>query len=253
VLVQNAITFTATVSSPIGTPTGSVTFYDNTSGAALGSANLIGGVASYTTPALAGGTHSITAIYSGDFNFASVTSAATSQSVLDFSLSASSGSVAILPGGAANLTLTVSPIGSTALPAAVSLNVSGLPSGATDALTPAGIAAGVGATTSVLTITVPQQVVQLKRWNNFGEGPRTIAFAVLLLPFSRRVRRRARDMSRLGLVVLLILAGAGATIGLSGCGTRNGFFGGAQQNYTVTITGTSGALVHSTAVTLTVE
>jgi len=65
------VTFTATVSpvgSGVGTPTGSVTFLDG--GNSLGTANLgSGGVATFTTSALAGGSHTITASYNGDGNF----------------------------------------------------------------------------------------------------------------------------------------------------------------------------------------
>jgi hypothetical protein len=44
-----------------------------------------------------------------------------------------------------------------------------------------------------------------------------------------------------------------AVAGLSGCGSTGGFFGQAQKSYTVTVTATSGALSHTTNVTLTVE
>jgi len=48
-------------------------------------------------------------------------------------------------------------------------------------------------------------------------------------------------------------AGVAALAGLSGCGSGVGFFGTAQRNYTVGVTGTSGALSHTSNVTLTVE
>src|SRR6267142_339131 len=65
-----AVTFTATVtSSATGTPTGTVTFQDGA--AALGPpVTLSAGTATLTTSGLTGGTHSITAIYSGDTTFA---------------------------------------------------------------------------------------------------------------------------------------------------------------------------------------
>jgi hypothetical protein len=75
-----AVTFTATVSSAQGTPTGSVTFKDAAS--TLGSGTLSGGTATFTTSSLAAGSHSIRAFYSGDSDFASSTSAALMQSVL---------------------------------------------------------------------------------------------------------------------------------------------------------------------------
>ena len=79
-----AVTFTATVKAVApgsGTPTGSVTFMDGS--ATLGTAPLSGGSASYMTSALplAGGPHSITAVYGGDGNFTTSTSAALTQKV----------------------------------------------------------------------------------------------------------------------------------------------------------------------------
>src|SRR4029077_7830681 len=65
-----SVTFTATV-SPVapgaGTPTGTVTYLDG--GSPIGSGTLSGGVATFTTSALAVGNHTITANYGGDGNF----------------------------------------------------------------------------------------------------------------------------------------------------------------------------------------
>ena len=70
-----SVSFTATVTSPPDTPTGTVQFYDD--GAVLGSAvTLWGGQAVTTTASLAVGTHSITATYSGDTNYLASTSSA---------------------------------------------------------------------------------------------------------------------------------------------------------------------------------
>jgi uncharacterized repeat protein (TIGR01451 family) len=63
-LQGQAVTFTATVASQSGTPTGTVTFFDN--GTAIGTGTLnASGVATFTTTALAAGTHPITASYGG--------------------------------------------------------------------------------------------------------------------------------------------------------------------------------------------
>ncbi len=78
-----SVTFTATVSANApgsGTPTGSVTFMDGTTN--LGTATLSGGSASFTTTsALAIGSHKITAVYGGDGNFTTSTSAVLNQTV----------------------------------------------------------------------------------------------------------------------------------------------------------------------------
>ena len=75
-----AVTFTATASATTGTPTGTVTFLDGAS--IIGTATLDStGAASFTTSALAVGTHPITASYSGDTNFNANTSSPLTQIV----------------------------------------------------------------------------------------------------------------------------------------------------------------------------
>jgi ABC-type enterochelin transport system permease subunit len=66
------VTFTATVSSGSGTPTGTVTFYNNT--ANMGTATLSGGQAIFNKIFVSAGAKLITAVYSGDATFASSTS-----------------------------------------------------------------------------------------------------------------------------------------------------------------------------------
>jgi Bacterial Ig-like domain (group 3)/Putative Ig domain/Calx-beta domain len=78
-----SVTFTATVSvnSPgTGTPTGTETFKDGAT--TIGTATLSSGVATFSLSSLSVGSHSITALYSGDSTHASSTSSALSQSVL---------------------------------------------------------------------------------------------------------------------------------------------------------------------------
>ncbi len=66
--VGQTVTFTATVSAASGTPTGTVQFKDNS--ADLGSpVALVNGQASLSTAALAAGSHTITAEYSGDADY----------------------------------------------------------------------------------------------------------------------------------------------------------------------------------------
>jgi hypothetical protein len=76
-----SVTFTATVTSgATGTPTGTVTFNEGTTTLGTGALNA-SGTAAFNTSALAGGAHSITAVYGGDANFATSTSAALTQTV----------------------------------------------------------------------------------------------------------------------------------------------------------------------------
>ena len=74
-----SVTFTATVTSSGGTPTGTVTFKDGSS--TLGTGSLSGGKATFTTATLAAGSHSITAVYGGSLDFAGSASSVLSQTV----------------------------------------------------------------------------------------------------------------------------------------------------------------------------
>lgn len=77
--VGQSVTFTATVNGAGITPTGNITFRDETT--ILGAVNIAGGSANFTTNSLAAGNHSITAVYSGDSAHAASTSAMLVQEV----------------------------------------------------------------------------------------------------------------------------------------------------------------------------
>ena len=275
VLLQNGITFTANVTSGAGTPTGTVTFVDGTT--ALGTATLSGGVATSAAASLAVGPHTITAAYGGDANFLTASSSPLTQLVEDFGFTVSTQTETVLPGGTAVFTFTVSPINGSTFPAAITLSASGLPAGATFAFSPATIAAGQGSAAVTLTIDLPQTQAginpaelhpKIERALN-GAGGKTgphggtpgvaashlapLALALILLPFAGRLRRGGKRLSRTLSVLLLLVAGTAAAAGISGCGSSSGFFEQQQQNYSVIVTGTSGALSHSATVTLTVE
>jgi hypothetical protein len=64
------VTFKAIVTSPMGTPTGTVTFMDGTT--VLGTANVnAAGKAFFTITGLSRGTHIITAVYTGTYPYLS--------------------------------------------------------------------------------------------------------------------------------------------------------------------------------------
>ena len=255
VVLKNATSFVAVVSFPSGVPTGTVTFLDNGT-IPLGTANLLSGSATLSINTLGPGANQITAVYSGDANFIPVTSTSLTEQVdgLSLTISTSGGTASqtsqiVEPGSTARFDFIVSPIGSTTLPSLVTLSVSGLPPGATDTFTPTKIAAGSGAAPVTLSITLPSQTAAMYESGKLG----SIAFAFLLLPFAGSFRRRARKLSRMVAVLLLLIGGVAATLGVTGCGSSNGFFSQPQKAYNVTVTATSGALTNSTNITLTVE
>ncbi len=80
-IVGQSVTFTATVTSTTaGTPTGTVQFFSD--GTSIGTGTLNGSaITTVATTTLAFGTHSITAVYSGDTNFQTSTAFAITQSI----------------------------------------------------------------------------------------------------------------------------------------------------------------------------
>ena len=108
-----AVTFTANVTGPGGTPTGSVTFSDGAT--QLGTATLSSGNATFTTSVLTAGGHSITASYSGDTNFAAGISGPLAQNVNQATTTtgAVSSTIPSIYGQPITFTATVSSLGGT--------------------------------------------------------------------------------------------------------------------------------------------
>lgn len=109
-----SVTFTATVTSSGGTPTGAVTFYDGAT--KLGTGTLSSGSATYTTSGLTVGSHTIKAVYGGSSSFES-SSASLTQVVL--SLLASDTALTCSPNPAAygaTVTCTATVTGSSTTP-----------------------------------------------------------------------------------------------------------------------------------------
>lgn len=79
-LMGKPLTFTATVTSSTGTPTGNVTFKDGATVVGQGSLNAQG-VATITTTTLPVGNHNIVAVYGGDANYTTSTSAAVPEAI----------------------------------------------------------------------------------------------------------------------------------------------------------------------------
>jgi hypothetical protein len=114
-----SVMFTATVAPTTGaaTPTGSVTFKDGST--TLGSSALnASGVGTFSTSSLAGGSHSITAVYGGDATFSGSTSSVLAQTVNQAGTTTALAS-SLNPstyGTSVKFTATVTPLSGTATP-----------------------------------------------------------------------------------------------------------------------------------------
>jgi sugar lactone lactonase YvrE len=269
-LTQSSVTFTATVSSTSGTPTGSVSFLDGTT--PLGSGTVSTGVATFTTSSLATGSHSITAAYSGDTNFTTSSSSVLSQTVVNFGVEpvASGGgngsSQTVSPGGTATYTIAITPTSGAVLPTITYLTVTGLPSGATATLATSGWTKLTSTSWSLpafaqlsdvsLSFHVPASTASLTAPATPSRKLPPMLGAFLLLPFAVTLQGFGKRRRRAAFLLLLALSFAAIT-GMTGCGTNNGFYAKGNStedtNYTITVTVTTGALSHSTNVTLTVQ
>jgi hypothetical protein len=237
----NPVSLTATIAAFSTPPSGTMTFYDGTT--QLGTATVASGSGTYTATTLTAGTHSITAVYSGDSSYGPATSAAVSETILDFKL-AQTGSITV--GSVTTYNLTIAPLGGTTFPEAVAFSVSGLPLGVTGVFTPATVPANSGPSSAVLQVTSPDLTATHTSRKPVGSGTLPVALGLILLPFAGMMRKRAHHLNRL---VLLALIGAALAVGLTGCNKVKV----TPQTSTITITAVAGSLSHSVTASLTVQ
>ena len=250
-----SVTLTAAVASTTsGTPTGTVNFYNGSTLLNSTPVALSGGMAALVVTPTTVGQQSFTAVYSGSVDFIPSNSPALTEAVLspDFSITASPAVQTVIPGQQVDYTVTLTPVNPTFV-YPVSLSASGLPPGVTATFAPASVAAGAGATTSVLTLGASTQARLQRGTRPFSGIPPYSALALLVLPlfFGKRARKAAASLSHTGriLIALLALAAVGA---VTGCG-GGGFFSHNTTSYTVTVTAVSGPDTHTAVVTLTVQ
>jgi len=255
VFTSNPVTFTATLTSTYGTPTGTVNFLDGST--QIGSATLSSGVAAFTTSALTVGPHSITAVYGGDANFTSVTSTALTETVDDFTFAPSNGGSTTATaswGGTTTYSLSVTPpSGGSVSP--ITFSITGLPTGATATFNPASVPANSGPTTVTLTIQLPASAQATPHGvAPFGAAPLVLGFVLLPLLGMRKLRRALNGKMLILALALIACAGLGSAIGCGGGGSGSG--GGSNQQpqtYTLTVTATAGTLSHTETLTLNVQ
>jgi hypothetical protein len=249
--LQNQVSFVATVAETASkAPTGTVTFMDGTT--ALGTVTLVNDVASFNISTLAIGTHTITALYSGDSLYPASASAVLDEVIEDFTLTINSTSIPIVGAGQSvtiPITVTMNSPALTA-PAAITLTAEGAPFGSSYTFTPAAIAAGSASTSVTLNINIPADFVaktELQPRPSSAMPLGSLGLATLLLPFALRLRKSGSRLAQMLMVFVLILGGFATATTLSGCGANK------AAPYAVTITASSGALSHSSTCLITVK
>jgi hypothetical protein len=214
------------------------------------------------------GTVELSASQAASGHYAATTATFSFQVVADFSISAPGSTTdttqTASPGGAATFTLNLAPANGTSFPTLTTLALSGMPSGATAAVTPSTWAATSGSSWSLpanttlaaitLTIQLPAVTAHVDR-----KGLPSLPYAllgILLLPFAGKMRRVGKRLGRTMAILLLLTAGVVSMAGINGCtnsGASSILSAQQKQTYTMVETVTSGALSHSTTITLTVE
>jgi phospholipase/lecithinase/hemolysin len=255
-----SVTFTATVSSAVGPPSGSVKFMDGTN--LLSTATLAGTTAStatYTTTALAAGTHSITAVYVAGTTWAASTSTAISEVVTApaYTFTATPASLTTPAGSTASTALTLTPVGG--FTGSFTLACGTLPANASCLFAPSTLAAtgnNVAASGSLTIDTSHTSYSSLAEPSLPGSHGNLIAFAALLPCCGglALLTRRRRQLRSLWLSAALVLSFGGAVLGLTGCGSSSTPQNTPTGTYQVPVTlSAGGAVVNTITITLVVQ
>jgi hypothetical protein len=249
-----SVTLTDTITSVGGyTVAGTVQFYDN--GTAIGApvAVVAGGKASLTTTALTcGASNSITAIFTptpgGPYTPSTAGPTPVAVAAADFTISATPPNQVVNPGDSAVYTVSLAGV-TVPFNSPVALTATCNCQGVTISFANATVTPGLGPTTTTMTVATSPTFAMSKP----SHGGNQIFYGLLLLPLLGlgKVRRKLRSLPKgisYCLAALVLLGGLGAVTGCAG-----GYYGPQPKTCTVTITGTSGTLTHSTTVTVTVR
>jgi hypothetical protein len=263
-LLHTGVIFTANVTAPSPNATGTVTFMDGTTiiGTATLSAN--GGVvvslttnanAAYATANLVTGSHQIVAVYSGDSNFAPSTSAPAANIVEDFTNTNSGpASQNIFPGATTTYNFTLAPVSATTFLNDLTVVIDGLPPGSTYTFTPSTIKAGSGSTQVVLNVQTSSSLSARNSLPQNRPSPRNelpITLGMLGLVGLGAVRKLRHKMPRTLMLLVLTLGSLLPIAALSGC--AGGYFTLNPTTFSLTVTGTEGAVQHAATATLIVQ
>jgi uncharacterized protein (TIGR03118 family) len=247
----STITLTANITSPSGVPTGEIVFLDGST--SLGTSPLDGtGAAILRINTLAAGAHTLTASYDGDGKFGASTTARVTIEIAnpDFSIGADPPSASVVAGQSTQFRLTVTPAGGFADKVTFSCApVTGITcSFSLATVTPA----NVGASTR-LTVTTSATIPRYGILKPDTIGPWSFLLALMLYGLAMWTSedvRAFRPSPRTATAAMTIVAMGLAMVGCGGYGSS------AQANHgtaTVIINAKSGAISHTTSVSVTVQ
>ena len=257
--VGQNVTFTATVTpTTSGVPTGTVSFFDGST--QIGSTSLSSGVATISTSSLAAGSHSVTAVYSGDDNYNGSTSGVLSEVVSSAGFTLSSAALTpttIQPGGSAQWTITINPSGGLD-PSTVGLSCAVTPvvsEPVTCSVSSVTVASGVGTATLHVASTAPQS--QSHAVASASGSSKLLLFALfipaLCLGGVGIGNPNRRKLLGLGIAILIF---AGCVLQTACAGTSSSGItvpGTPQGSYTVAVTGSANGMQQTTSVVVTVQ
>lgn len=249
------VTLTATVNG-VGysaVPTGMISFYDGTN--LLGQGTLSAtGQATYTTAALALGTHSLTAVYPGSAPYATSTSAPFSEIIVkpDFAITLSSPSVTLQTYQHTTTTVTLTSVGE--FSDSLSLTCGAAPAYVTCKFTPTPAALSANGTATVQFYLDTDSIVGGDVKRGGGHAAMRSALAFLFPSFGLLVALRGRTRRRLSLLLAVSLASLPLFLGGCGSSIIAPVPSAAPGTYTIPIvaTGASTGLTHTASLALTV-
>jgi hypothetical protein len=252
------VTLTAGVTLSVsGTAAGTIAFYD---GPTLIDQTTLDptGHATYTTSALALGTHSLTAVYAGNAGYGGNTSPAVSELIetLGFTMTLSSPSITIVTSQHTTTTITLASLGNFA--DSISVSCASPPAYVTCIFTPAPAALSGNETATVSfyldTDSILGGSTNGPLRSSLAPPPTSSRLALLLSPFTLLallVRRRSHRLTLLLLVILLTLPTA---LLLTACGSSviTPIASATPGTYTIpiTATGATSGITHTARLTL---
>jgi hypothetical protein len=246
--------FTATVSSPAGVPSGSVTFTANNN--PLGTSPLnSSGVATFTAT-LAAGPQAIVAVYNGDVNFAGASSPVLNEQSSGVALSIQPSNATIVSGQSATFSVSIAPSGG--FTGSVALSCSNLPAAATCQFSPASLATNGSPVTSTLTLRTSTTAGSVGRLAPPNPSPPIFLFVVIFFALWLSLGLMPRPLPRSCAAAYAMLLSL--TLLAIGCASGNGSRSGLGQttppgSYSVTVSASTsgpGAPSQSAVLSITV-